>query len=145
MENPYDKFYSEPNDEVLDWSKEATGVIRDIARHVKEAHISERMQPTGAEAYINLRTLEGKEVCVKLNREGLQIVGDRFDLDSDVEQDVSGERFETPYALLSHVSPAYVESFGSCLADALSRQLQQQQLVGNGAQAEDEKVGLERR
>nr|XP_019524913.2 GSK3-beta interaction protein-like [Aedes albopictus] len=141
MENSYEKFYSEPNDEVLDWSKEATGVIQDIARHVKEAHISERMKPTEAEAYINLRTLEGTEVCVKLNREGLRIVGDRFDLDS-AEQD-NGERFETPYALLSHVSPAYVESFGSCLADALSRQLQQQ-LVGNGAQAEDEKVELKR-
>ncbi|XP_021710292.1 GSK3-beta interaction protein-like [Aedes aegypti] len=136
MESAYEKFYSE-QDDVLDWTKEAQGVIQDIVRHVKEAQISNQLPTTDSEAYINLRTLEGTEVCIKLNREGLRIVGDRFDC---VDHQLLGDEcFETPYSLLSHVSPAYVESFGSCLADALSKQIQER-MVGNGAQAEDEKV-----
>lgn len=131
MENAYEKFYSEQED-VLDWTKEANGVIQDIIRHVQEALLSDRFKATDCEAYINLRTLEGTEACVKLNGEGLQIVGNGFDcIDRDGQLD--NERYETPYSLLSSLSPSYVQSFGNCLADALSKQIQKQ-LVGNGAQ-----------
>ncbi|XP_062533469.1 GSK3-beta interaction protein [Armigeres subalbatus] len=133
MENPYEKFYSEPED-VLDWTKEANGVIQDIIRHVKEAKISNVLIPTESEVFINLRTLEETEVCVKLNGQGLQIVGDRFDC---VNLADSNDHYETPYALLSSVSPAYVESFGTCLADALGKRIQDQ-LVGSEAGIDNE-------
>uniref|UniRef100_A0A1Q3FIG6 GSKIP domain-containing protein n=1 Tax=Culex tarsalis TaxID=7177 RepID=A0A1Q3FIG6_CULTA len=125
----YEKYYPEQED-VIDWSREATGVIQDIVRHVAAAQISTLLKPTDSECFINLRTLDGTDPCVKLNGEGLQIVGDRFD-SAELEDDVENVRYETPYSLLSAVSPAYVESFGSCLAEALSRQLQER-LIGNG-------------
>lgn len=136
-DSAYEKYYPEQED-VIDWTREATGVIGDIVRHVAVAQISTVLKPTESESFINLRTLDGTELCVKLNCEGLQIVGDRFDSVTLEDDEV---RYETPYSLLSAVSPAYVESFGSCLADALSRELQER-LVGNGAMIEgSEEVG----
>ncbi|XP_058833983.1 GSK3B-interacting protein [Topomyia yanbarensis] len=138
-EDSYEKFYSE-QDETIDWTKEANGVIQDIARHAKEVKISDQLLPTDTAAFINLRTLEGIAVCVMLNHEGLQIVSDRFDCMD--QQDPDSMRFETPYSLLSHISPAYVNSFGNCLAEALSKQLQDR-LADNGIQVESDGFDLE--
>ncbi|XP_055599634.1 GSK3-beta interaction protein [Uranotaenia lowii] len=134
MDSSNGKFTSDSDDEVIDWSREAAGVIQDIRRHVKEAVISEKLPVTNSEAFINFRTLEDTELCVKLDGEGLQIVGDRFD-SCDLESPVN-MRYETPYSLLSSVSSSYVESFGNSLAEALSKKLQDQ-ILEKGERLED--------
>ncbi|XP_055622305.1 GSK3-beta interaction protein [Toxorhynchites rutilus septentrionalis] len=124
-------------DEIIDWTKEANGVIQDIIRHVQVAQISHRWKPTDSEAYMNFTTLEGKQVCVKLNAEGLQIVGDQHDrIDQESPDNM---KYETPYSLLSSISPAYTDSFGSCLAAELSKHLQDR-LIGNGDQDDNENL-----
>ncbi|XP_058463211.1 GSK3-beta interaction protein [Malaya genurostris] len=123
-DNPgsYEKYYLE-TDEIIDWKKEANAVIHDIFNHVKEITLSERLTPTDSAAFINIRTLEGTTVCVLINGEGLRIVSDRFD--SIEHEHPDNIVFETPYSLLSHISPEYINSFGNSLAEALSKQLQE--------------------
>ncbi|XP_053675768.1 GSK3-beta interaction protein [Anopheles nili] len=119
MDDSIKKYYAYCDDNIIEWLQEAEAVIQDIIKHVREVCVSKAFPPTRTESYINLTTLEGNRLCLKLNAEGLQIVGQNYDVNSqDCDANV---RYETPYALLSDVSPSYVHSFGSCLTDALNR------------------------
>lgn len=68
--------------------------------------------------YINVKTLEGKELCSFLDGSGFKIVGFTFD---SCENDESEEVFETIYALIQSYSPAYTQSFGNALVDKLNK------------------------
>nr|XP_049463939.1 GSK3-beta interaction protein [Anopheles coluzzii] len=118
MNDSVAKYYNYGDANIIDWAQEAESVIRDIAEHVKEASHSKLLPATRTEAYINITTLGDKMMCVKLNAEGLQIVGNVHD---DKTRDSSiNTRYETPYALLSDVCSSYVNSFGSSLVNALT-------------------------
>jgi len=67
--------------------------------------------------YLNVTTLEGEKFTIKLNAEGFSVCArgqyDRDDKDEEVEF------YETPYALLNHVSPRFTKAFGDSLANKL--------------------------
>lgn len=67
--------------------------------------------------YINLKTLEGKELCSFLDGSGFRIVGESFD---SCENEDSEKVYETIYALIQCHSPAYTQSFGNALVDKLN-------------------------
>lgn len=123
-------------EDMIDWHTEATAVIKDVKEHVKHIAISENLI-TGSSSfivwnfiiydfvsqdvgiYINLQTLEGKELTCFLDGSGFKIVG--VGLDSCDNEDNSEETFETIYALIQSHSPAYTESFGNALVDKLNK------------------------
>uniref|UniRef100_A0A182PWC2 ZAD domain-containing protein n=1 Tax=Anopheles epiroticus TaxID=199890 RepID=A0A182PWC2_9DIPT len=110
------KYYNYCDDNIIDWNEEAEAVIRDIREHVKEVSHSEVLPVTRTEAYINVTTLHGRQMCVKLNAEGLQIVA--YTHDTQEPECASNPRYETPYALLSecgtthhHLEPSAVRCY----------------------------------
>lgn len=69
--------------------------------------------------YINVQTLEGKELTCFLDGSGFKIVGNNFD-NCDNEDNTEGV-FETIYALIQSYSPGYTVSFGNALVDKLNK------------------------
>jgi hypothetical protein len=67
--------------------------------------------------YINLKTLEGKELCSFLDGSGFKIVGKSFDSCEIEDNELT---YETIYALIQSHSPAYTQSFGNALVDKLN-------------------------
>ena len=106
------------NQEVLSnedaWKTEAAGVIQDIQQHVQNICISETIQSTNQCIYLNVTTMEGIQCCVELSASGFMIVGN-----GDSKAELPNRHFETPYALLSHISPSYSISFGNLLLKKL--------------------------
>jgi len=109
---------SAEQDEMIDWHLEATAVIKDVKEHVKKIEISDKLI-TDVGIYINVQTLEGKELTCFLDGSGFKIVG--FHFDSCDNEDLSDEIFETIYALIQSYSPAYTASFGNALVDKLNK------------------------
>lgn len=69
--------------------------------------------------YINVKTLEDKEICIYLNSEGFKVVGFSFDC-CDNEDDQDNETiYETIYACIQKFSPGYTKSFGDELVNKL--------------------------
>lgn len=116
------------DEEIIDWHKEAEGIIYDIQPHVnilEVSKISKNLMPDEAEIFLNLETKEGKRYTVRLSSEGFAIVGNEFDCkaEEDMEDLIS---YETPYALLQTISKEFTNSFGNSLIAKLSK-LQEQQ------------------
>ena len=107
------------NQEVLSnedaWKTEAAGVIQDIQQHVQKICISETLQSTNQCIYLNVTTMEGIQCCVELSASGFRIVGNA----NDSKAELPNRHFETPYALLNHISPSYSISFGNLLLKKL--------------------------
>lgn len=102
--------------EVINWAEEAAAVIRDVKYHVREIVISMMLPATELEIYLNCETLEAKKCTIRLSSDGFQIVSNVYDRIDDV----NGFPYETPYALLNEISPAYTAAFGNELTKALS-------------------------
>jgi hypothetical protein len=62
-------------------------------------------------------TVEGIQYWVELSASGFRIVGNAY----DSRAELSNRYFETPYALLNHISPSYSVSFGNLLLKKLER------------------------
>jgi len=105
------------------WAQEAAAVIRDVQEHLKEARVSTVLESDESQIYLNLTTLEGKKVTVKLCARGFCVVSkEAHDTDSTAEaEDDATCHHETLYALLNTISPAYTNSFGEALREKLSR------------------------
>jgi len=106
------------------WAQEAAAVIRDVQEHLKEARVSTVLESDESQIYLNLTTLEGKKVTVKLCARGFCVVSkEAHDTDSTAEAEDDGAtcHHETLYALLNTISPAYTNSFGEALSEKLSR------------------------
>lgn len=100
-----------------DWDGEAAAVIQDVRAHVKKIQVS-AVPPPSRGIYINITTLENQPFCVLLGPSGFKIVGKIHD---DVSLENSNIMFyETPYSLLSSVSPSYDQSFGNLLVKKLN-------------------------
>lgn len=101
--------------EPIHWADEAFAVICDIQKHVHQIVISAVIPATDLEIYLNCETKEWNRITIRLSSDGFRIVGQEFDTNN-----ISGAiAYETPYALLNDISPAYVQSFANDLTSAL--------------------------
>lgn len=98
------------------WKQEAEAVINDVKSHVNNIQISQRLQSSNSNIYLNLTTIEDKRFCVELSSEGFRIVGYDFDEDT-IDSDVF---YETPYSLLNAISEKFKESFANSLQNQLN-------------------------
>ena len=103
------------NQEVLSnedaWKTEAAAVIQDVQQHVQNICISETIRSTNQCIYLDVTTMEGIQCYVELSASGFRIVGNA----DNNKAELPNRHFETPYALLSHISPSYSISFGNLL------------------------------
>lgn len=117
----------DPNSDQLGWRSEALAVIEDIKQFVTEIHISQVLPCDENGIYLNLETKENASLTVELSSAGFRVCGHRYDsLEADenccTENPIKlNVYYETPYALLDSISPAYRNSFSSELAQRLSR------------------------
>ncbi|XP_046844481.1 GSK3-beta interaction protein-like [Xenia sp. Carnegie-2017] len=100
----------------IDFKKEAESIISDIRFAVRSIDISKKLISTKQCVFINIVTREDSVFCVQLSTNGLKVVG--REVDKDTEH--SGRSYESIYALLDSLSPAYVEAFGAEIARKLS-------------------------
>lgn len=99
------------------WREEAEGVIKEIGEFVKEFTVSEALGVTATEIHLNLVTLEGERLTVRLDERGFVVVGGGHD-----SLDREGERiYETPHSLLDNISPGYRQAWGTSLSDQLTK------------------------
>jgi len=107
------------------WSSEATAVIADIHPYVKEISISTALPRDSSGVYLNLQTKEDKMYTIEMSSAGFRIAGQKYDSiepEADSGQNTNGiVYFETIYALLDVISPAYRHSFSTALADKLNQ------------------------
>ena len=97
------------------WRSEAAGVIQDVQEHVRNIEVSSGMQSSNQFIYLNMTTVEGSDYCVELSANGFRVVGNAHN-----DQSAPRDRYyETPYALLDHISPGYARSFGNSLLKKL--------------------------
>lgn len=102
--------------ETENWIEEAKGVINDIKLHVTDVHICEVLKSRNQKIYLNLVTLESNTFCIEISANGFRVVGKHFD-----EKLLDEEKYyETPYSLLSAISPGFHKSFGDALLTKLS-------------------------
>ncbi|XP_065162319.1 GSK3-beta interaction protein [Atheta coriaria] len=99
------------------WRAEADAVIRDIDQHVKTAKVSMSLASSASRIFLNVTTMENQAYCVELSGKGFRVVGKSYD-SQDAPED---KYFETPYSLLSAISPLYNDSFGQELMKKLSK------------------------
>ncbi|KAF4524484.1 hypothetical protein B566_EDAN013099 [Ephemera danica] len=106
------------------WRLEAEAQLKDFEGHVKLVQISPKLGSDDSGVHLNVTTLEDRQFCVHLSPQGFRVVGHSHD---SVDPAVSAEEraFETPYSLLSAISPSYQNSMGQALFASLSK-LQQQ-------------------
>ncbi|RZF38208.1 hypothetical protein LSTR_LSTR005569 [Laodelphax striatellus] len=104
------------DDGVIDWTAEAEAVIEDVKQFVKEIVISERIQPLRTGIFINVTTEENEKFCVEFCSQGFRVAGHSY----DEVTDNSDIWYETPYSLLSTISPQYCLLFGNSLMQKLS-------------------------
>lgn len=124
-----------PSDCNHTWREEAEAVIRDIGDHVRHASLSGVLASSDSLIYLNLTTLEGQQLTVRLTHQGFAVVSHQSHDTDDVigkkdsddvtdikedDDDDSLQHYETAYALLSSVSKGYSHSFGDSLKDKLS-------------------------
>ncbi|BET02220.1 Protein of unknown function (DUF727) [Nesidiocoris tenuis] len=92
------------------WEEEAQAVLQDVQQHVKEISISTELVSSKRQIFLNLTTLEEQQYTVELSAAGFRIVGRSHNTQSE-----SGIIYETPYALLSAISPGYSGNFAESL------------------------------
>lgn len=112
--------------EPIHWPDEAIAVICDVQKHVRQIVVSTAIPFTELSIYLNCETKDSKRVTVRLSSAGFQVVGHDFDTNNISD----AFAYETPYALLSDISSAYVQSFADGLSEAL---LNLKRSTGDGA------------
>lgn len=105
----------------VNWEAEAHAIIRDVQRHVAEISISARVPSSRTHIFLNVTTLEQTRICVRVSGEGFRVVGEDHDQVAPEDELQTADTFDTPYALLGQVSPAYTNSFGNSLSEALQK------------------------
>lgn len=104
---------------IIDWQKEATGVIKDVESHVKKIQISNSLVTDGSCVFINLTTIEDKNFTILLDKSGFKVVS--FKIDTCDEEEESNETHESINTLLEQHSPGYIKSFGNSLISKLEK------------------------
>lgn len=131
--NPNESRKMPDEENIICWREEALAIIKDVEGHVAHIAISEQLQSDESCIYLNVRTLEGDTYCVSLCNQGFAIKSKHFDTIDEEEPVTEGKTndtdkentdevyYETIYALLNHVSPNYVNSFGADLCAKLQQ------------------------
>lgn len=120
--------------DLIDWRAEAAAVIDDVRDHVRDIRISDATGPAYEDnarthIYLNVTTLEDRQLCVRLCGRGFRVVGQAYDSvqsdDDHNDEAVAGAAkemtYDTPYALLGAMSRGYTQSFGEVLSGALQK------------------------
>lgn len=116
-------------DRLIDWRAEADAVCADLRPHVRHIGASKTTAAGDDEngrthIHLNVTTLEGRQLCVRMDGSGFRIVGEAHDTTvvDEAECEAAGRQtYETPYALLGAVSGLYTKSFGDTLCGALQQ------------------------
>lgn len=117
-------------DETLNLLQEADYVINDISFSVKVIALSKLLKQTPSLVYFNIITKEDQQFTVRLTAEGFQVVSHERDKDEGSSPHFP-VAYETVYALLEHISPSYVNSFGNALFNKLSTLKQLDEGIGD--------------
>lgn len=112
--------------DLIDWRAEAAAVIDDVRQHVRDIRIATDAGPAAdngsrTHIYLNVTTLEDRQLCVRLCARGFRVVGQAYDsvlADTDESPEMT---YDTPYALLGAMSRGYTQSFGDVLSGALQK------------------------
>lgn len=96
------------------YQEELKSIIEEIRFGVAEVGMS-TLPADELASYFNLQTNEGNRMCIKMSRQGFQVVGSDYNL-RDVE---NGQCFESINALLDSLSPAYRKLFSEALVKKL--------------------------
>jgi hypothetical protein len=98
------------------WREESKGVIKEIINFVKVFAISDQLNASSTEIFLNLVTLEDSAFTIKLNERGFEVVGNSLDTNN-----TEGDRvYETPHSLLDNISPGYRQAWGASLSQQLA-------------------------
>lgn len=103
----------------MDWIIESQAVIDDIKQDVQEISISKRLPVDDSGIYLNLTTLDGQKFCVKMSTAGFEIVAKEYNQDRSTDEEST--IYETPYSMLSAISPMYTASFANRLRVAMEK------------------------
>ena len=119
MENKKDQRVDscESFDAIMNWEEEAAGIIRDVQDHVNFISVSRILKSKNYEIFLNIKTIENNAYCIRVSTVGFEIVG--YEFDKYDKSNYSTETYETPYALLTAISPGYIQSFGNKLSEKL--------------------------
>ena len=109
------------------WRSEALAVIADIEPFVAQISIATELPCDENGVYMNLQTKEGAMLTVELSAAGFRPCARQFNSVSEPESLLEAHNeasalveldvhYETPYALLGSISPAYRDSFCNELA-----------------------------
>lgn len=101
------------------WKQEAEAIINDVKSHLKVIEISEKLECTDTNIYLNLTTIEEDHFCIQVSSQGFRVVGNDFD-ENNID---STEFYETPYSLLNQISEKFRESFANSLQNQLNKLL----------------------
>ena len=88
------------------WREEAEAVIADISSMVNSITISSILPCDESGIYLNVETKENSSFTIEMSTAGFRVCGNQLDL---IEENDDQEKiyYETPYALLDSISPAY--------------------------------------
>lgn len=122
---------------IICWQEEALAIIQDVEAHVAYIGVSEQLESKASCIYLNVRTLEGDTYCVSASKQGFAIKSKQFDTIDAEQPGIEGKtsdvvssqhkdntsiiHYETIYSLINHVSPMYVNSFGTELCAKLQQ------------------------
>jgi len=91
-------------------------VIKEIVNFVKIFSVSDQLNASSTEIFLNLVTLEDSAFTIKLNERGFEVVGNSLDTNN-----TEGDRvYETPHSLLDNLSPGYRQAWGASLSQQLA-------------------------
>ena len=102
--------------ESINFMQEAEWTKNEIGNYVDFVEISNILPKSLSCVFINLRTKERTEWCVRLSSEGYRIVGDGFDRMNKESENLI---YETVFSLMDHISPNYRASFNDELSQRL--------------------------
>jgi hypothetical protein len=101
------------------WKSEALAVISDISSFVSSLTICELLPCNQNGIYLNLETKENKQLTIEMSSAGFRVCGQQFD--THLVANDNTIYYETPYALLDSISPAYRQCFGEELISKLKQ------------------------
>ena len=103
-----------PLDNEAAWEAEAEAVIEDVKNCVRSIRVSSLKPSNCKRIYLEVETLEGARLTMELSANGFRVLDDQH-----VDEDDDDAFFETPQALLGHVSPKFRNAFAERLAEKL--------------------------
>ena len=104
-------------DNLLD---EVTILFNDVKFSVNHIGLSDVLPQSPHIVYLNVETKENRKFTIRLTLQGFKVVSEcQFDTDSGTDSTEFPVSYETIYALLENISPAFVGMFANALQNKL--------------------------